>query len=200
MAPIQLHRFSRIEYDRLIAKGAFDAGQRVELLGGRLVVREPQGSPHATAIGLGLDALRAAFDSGWSVRVQLPIALDDESEPEPDLAVVPGGPRDYARAHPTRPVLIVEVSESTLDLDREHKGSLYARAGHRGLLDREPRRSGDRDLPRARAHPRRRVRLAILRGHPRARLRLRHAAGRAGGPHRRRRPAAVDGSTPPSIS
>jgi Uma2 family endonuclease len=63
------------------------------------------------------------------VRSQGPIALDDESEPEPDVAVVPGSRRDYSRQHPSRPVLVVEVSESSLRLDREHKGSLYARAG-----------------------------------------------------------------------
>jgi Uma2 family endonuclease len=61
------------------------------------------------------------------VRVQLPIALDPESEPEPDLAVVSGGPRDYTH-HPSRPALVVEVADPSLALDREHKGSLYARA------------------------------------------------------------------------
>ena len=56
------------------------------------------------------------------------IALDDESEPEPDICVVPGDPRDYRGAHPERPALIVEVALSRLRFDREHKGSLYARA------------------------------------------------------------------------
>jgi Putative restriction endonuclease len=56
-----------------------------------------------------------------------PVALDDNSEPEPDLAVVPGTHRDYSTAHPVRPV--VEVSESSLAWDRDEKGSLYARAG-----------------------------------------------------------------------
>ena len=56
-------------------------------------------------------------------------ALDDESEPEPDVAVVPGSFRDYISGHPSRPVLLIEVSESSLALDRDHKGSLYARAG-----------------------------------------------------------------------
>jgi Uma2 family endonuclease len=63
------------------------------------------------------------------VRGQGPLALDEESEPEPDLAVVPGSFRDYRSAHPSRPALVVEVAESSLLLDREHKGSLYARAG-----------------------------------------------------------------------
>lgn len=67
--------------------------------------------------------------AGWEVRGQGPLALDEESEPEPDLAVVPGSFRDYQTGHPSRPVRVVEVSESSLALDREHKGSLYARAG-----------------------------------------------------------------------
>jgi hypothetical protein len=58
-----------------------------------------------------------------------PVALDDESGPEPDLAVVPGRPGDDDCAHPSRPALIVEVAESSLAFDRARKASLYARAG-----------------------------------------------------------------------
>ena len=57
------------------------------------------------------------------------MALDDESAPEPDLAVVPGARADYRASHPPRPALALEVADSSLDFDREHKGSLYARAG-----------------------------------------------------------------------
>jgi Uma2 family endonuclease len=56
------------------------------------------------------------------------VALDDESEPEPDLAVAPGTLRDYRCEHPARPVLVVEVAECSLRLDRNEKSSLYARA------------------------------------------------------------------------
>jgi len=101
---------------------------RIELIGGELIVREPQRTPHSTAIELALDALRSAFGVGWRVRVQLPVALDEESEPEPDIAVVSGSPRDYLPSHPSSPVLILEAAESSLALDREIKGSLYARA------------------------------------------------------------------------
>jgi Uma2 family endonuclease len=62
------------------------------------------------------------------VRAAGPIGLDDDSEPEPDVAVVPGDPDDYSRAHPSRPVLTLEVAESSLASDRRRKGSLYARA------------------------------------------------------------------------
>jgi Uma2 family endonuclease len=78
---------------------------------------------------LTVEALRVAFGPGWLVRAQDPVALDAESEPEPDVAVVPGRPRDYLAEHPTRPALLVEVAESSLAFDRGHKGSLYARAG-----------------------------------------------------------------------
>jgi Uma2 family endonuclease len=118
-----------VEYERLIEKGVFLPDERLELLAGELVVREPQGTPHAVGITLVQEALRQAFGFDWIIRIQLPVALDDESEPEPDVAVVPGGPRDYLESHPARPVLVVEVAETSLVLDRTHKGSLYARAG-----------------------------------------------------------------------
>jgi Uma2 family endonuclease len=121
-------RWTRLQYDRLIECGVFQPGDRIELIGGDLIVREPQRTLHATAIELALDTLRAAFGPGWRVRVQLPVALDEESEPEPDIAVVPGSPRDYLPRHPSSPVLILEAAESSLALDREIKGSLYARA------------------------------------------------------------------------
>ena len=58
-----------------------------------------------------------------------PDPLDDESEPEPDLAVVRGEPIHFLEAHPAVPALVVEVAETSLQLDRELKGGLYARAG-----------------------------------------------------------------------
>ncbi len=129
-APLTLRRWTRAEYDRLVDLGVLH-GEPVELIGGQLVVAEPQGSYHATAIGAVDDALRAALPPGWVVRAQMPVALDAESEPEPDLAVVPGERADYRADHPARPALVVEVAESSLAFDREDKGSLYARGGVR---------------------------------------------------------------------
>src|SRR5262245_24550358 len=126
---IRLRKWTRVEYDRLIETGVLRSGDPVELLGGDLMVSEPQGSAHYTAIGLVEDALRSVLGPGWLVRSQGPIALADDSEPEPDVAVTHGSRRDYSREHPDRPLLIVEVPDSSLSLDREHKGSLYARAG-----------------------------------------------------------------------
>ena len=126
---IGTRKWTRLEYDRLVEAEILGSEDRIELLGGQMIVKEPQYSPHATAIQLVERALDRAFGPGWSVRPQLPIALAEDSEPEPDVCVVRGDPRDYRDAHPERPVLIVEVSLSRLGFDREHKGSLYARAG-----------------------------------------------------------------------
>ena len=126
--PVQTRFWTRREYDRLIESGFFSEGDGVELLGGQLMVAEPQGSRHAATVSLVADALRSVFGRGWYVMVHLPVALDDHSEPEPDVAVVRGTARDYRDAHPSRPVLVVEVAESSGMLDRQHKSSLYARA------------------------------------------------------------------------
>jgi len=126
--PLSLRRWYRAEYDRLVDLGVF-RGEPVELIDGQLIVAEPQGSYHASAITKVDYALRASLPSGWIVRLQAPVSLDDTSEPEPDLVVVPGRPADYRAAHPAHPVLAIEVAESSLAFDRAEKGGLYAGAG-----------------------------------------------------------------------
>ena len=128
-AEVKTRRWRRVEYERLIETGFFPPGDPVELVGGQLIVAEPQGSRHFAAVQAMEEALRSAFGRGWQVRGQGPLALDEDSEPEPDVAVVPGSFRDYVAGHPSRPALVVEISESSLALDRDQKGSLYARAG-----------------------------------------------------------------------
>ena len=185
-------RWRRVEYERLIEAGFFPPGDPVELVGGQLLVAEPQGSGHFAAIRAVEEALRAVFGAGWEVRGQGPLALDEESEPEPDVAVVPGSFRDYAVEHPARPVLVVEVSESSLAVDRDHKGSLYARAGLAdywvvNLVDR-----GARDLPQS-GRPTRPPRSVGATGP--SRVLGREASviplALAGRPHPRHRPASV---------
>jgi Uma2 family endonuclease len=125
---LPLRRWTRPEYERLVECGVLATGERVELLDGLLVVREPQGGRHAMAVRMVEEALRRVFRAGWDVRSQLPIALDPDSEPEPDVSVVAGSFRDYPTAHPTSPVLVVEVADTSLALDRGEKAALYARA------------------------------------------------------------------------
>ena len=95
--PLTPRRWTRAEYDRLVNLGVLH-GKPVELVGGQLVVAEPQGSYHASALGAAGDALRAVLPHGWLVRIQMPVALDDESELEPDLAVVRNRGPTTARA------------------------------------------------------------------------------------------------------
>jgi len=126
---IELKRWKRVEYEKLVEQGVFGAGDRVELIDGLLIVAEPQSATHYTAIRLVDRALGRAFGEGWHTRTQAPIALDETSEPEPDVAAVRGDLRDYTAEHPADPVLVVEVALTSLALDRGHKASLYARAG-----------------------------------------------------------------------
>jgi len=113
----------------MVEAGVLAPGERAELIDGEVLAMPPQGSLHATAVRLAEEALRAAFGAGYDIRVQMPLALDPSSEPEPDVAVVRGSPRDYRDAHPTSALLVVEVADTTLGYDRDQKGSLYARAG-----------------------------------------------------------------------
>src|SRR3989441_12440137 len=124
-----LRRWTRHEYARLIDHGFLDEDDPIELLDGLLLVKEPQHSPHRTAVLLAAKAVELAFGAGWFVQVQSPIILDDRSEPEPDVCVVHGSPRDYVGAHPTRPALIVEVAQSGLRMARAREAAAYARAG-----------------------------------------------------------------------
>jgi Uma2 family endonuclease len=126
--PLTLRRWQRAEYERLVDLGVFQ-GEPIELIGGQLIVAEPQGPYHASAVTKIDYALRVVLSPGWIVGLQAPVSLDDDSEPEPDLVVVRGSPGDYRMSHPARPALAVEVAESSLEFDRERKGSLYARAG-----------------------------------------------------------------------
>ena len=123
------YRLSRTEYDRAVEAGVFEPDARLELVDGDLLAMTPQGSRHATGVDLVADSLRHAFGAGFHVRMQLPLAIDDYSEPEPDVAVVTGGIRDYREAHPNTALLVVEVSDDSLRRDRTVKQRLYARCG-----------------------------------------------------------------------
>jgi len=70
----------------------------------------PEGSHHTIGIDLVAEALRRVFGPGFYIRIQHPLACDDHSEPESDVAVVTGAMRDYRDAHRTSAVLVVEVA------------------------------------------------------------------------------------------
>lgn len=120
--------WTRKEFDRLVAAGAFHPEARIQLVQGEIVEMTPQGAAHATTLLRLQKALDAIFREGHHVRAQLPLALGAHSEPEPDVAVVPGSLDDYREHHPTAAALVVEIADTTLDFDRSRKQEMYAQA------------------------------------------------------------------------
>src|SRR5439155_8281913 len=124
----RIRRWTRREYERLIAYDVLGEDEPVELLDGLLLVKEPQYSPHRTAVGLAAEALRVAFGAGWFVQVQSPIALDRRSEPEPDVAVIIAALRNYTHAYPSLSVFRLAVSLSALRIRRGPKAWSFVRS------------------------------------------------------------------------
>ncbi|HEY5090867.1 MAG TPA: Uma2 family endonuclease [Polyangia bacterium] len=123
---LAVRRFRRGEYDRLVDLGLFQ-DERIELIDGLLVEMSPQGARHAYAVRQLTMLFARAVGERALVQIQSPLALGDDSEPEPDVALVPPG--DYSRAHPSHAFLVVEVADDSLRKDRLVKARLYARAG-----------------------------------------------------------------------
>ncbi len=126
LAEPQIRRWTREEYYRLAEKGWF-AGQRVQLIHGEIIQMPALGHFHCKSVLKTEKTIESICGPRRHVRVQMPLDLPDGSQPEPDLAVVSGTLEDY-NAHPTTALLVVEVSDTTLRLDRR-KTSLYASAG-----------------------------------------------------------------------
>lgn len=124
--PDRIRPLRRVEYESLVERGLLDES-RVELLSGTLVEMSPQGPLHAEVVTRLAERLIRDLPRAVQTRVQSPLALSDDSEPEPDLAVVPAG--DYRQAHPAQDLLVIEVSETSLEKDRGVKTALYAAAG-----------------------------------------------------------------------
>lgn len=118
--------WTKAEYYRLGELGFF-RGQRVELIAGHILELGLPPPPHATALMLAAHAL-AHFQPTCHVQTRMPLNLGATTEPEPDVAVVVGQVRDYATAHPTHAVLVVEVGDALLAYNRGGKASLYASA------------------------------------------------------------------------
>src|SRR3954451_20342776 len=87
-------RWTCAEFHRFGDMGVFE-GRRAMLINGVILEEGPTNPPHARTLGLVEIAIRTAFGSGWWLRGQLPLILGQDLDPQPDLAVVPGGPRDY---------------------------------------------------------------------------------------------------------
>lgn len=120
-------RWTVTEFNHMGDMGWFE-GKRAFLLDGVIMEQGPMNPAHANSLGLLQYAIQAAFGAGWWPRVQMPLHVDEYNDPLPDLAVVPGGPRDYSDIHPTTAALVVEVSDTTLRADLTEKAERYATA------------------------------------------------------------------------
>ena len=122
------YRFSVREYEMMIDAGVFQEDDRVELLNGVLVEMSPKKASHSSGVHRADDALSEAVGDLAIVRTQDVVVLNDDSEPEPDLALLRPPLERYDNEHPTAAdmFLLLEVSDTTLRYDRNTKGPAYA--------------------------------------------------------------------------
>ena len=120
-------RWTCDQFHQLGDLGLFE-GRNLILVNGEILEMPPPNPPHETATGLADYLFKQVFASGFWVRVQMALMLGQDIDPVPDVAVVPGSPRNYP-THPTSALLVVEVSDSSLAYDTADKASLYAAAG-----------------------------------------------------------------------
>ncbi len=125
-----LKKWNVEDYHHMIECGILTSADQVELLEGAIVQWHPQRSPHAATTQCASDYLREVLRGQVIVRVQLPITLPPDSEPEPHIAIVRLDPRKYFDRHPQPEdiLFLAEVADSTLNKDRTCKAKLYAKA------------------------------------------------------------------------
>ena len=126
---LPFYRFTVEEYRRLGAARVLNEGQGVELLEGWIVQKMNLNPPHSVSVKLCDSLISRMLPPQWHTRVQDAIQTDD-SQPEPDLAIVRGAIRDYAQHHPAPGdiALLIEVADSSLPRDR-YKCRIYGKAG-----------------------------------------------------------------------
>ena len=122
-----LYKWTVEDYHHMIESGLL-AGKSVELLEGDIVEMSPEGIPHSFTCQSVSDYLRELFKGKAYVRDSHPITLDN-SEPEPDIAIVRLPHTIYAKHHPYPEDIywLVEIYNKTLAKDLEEKSLTYAR-------------------------------------------------------------------------
>ena len=125
LAPDAIRKLSRREYDKLVDLGVFE-DERIELLRGMLVTKSPQGGPHATISSWFVQELAIRLGRDFDVRGHCPYAATDDSEPVPDISV--SRRITNLLEHPTSPLLLIEIADSSVRKDRKLKAPIYAEA------------------------------------------------------------------------
>ncbi|MBV8126808.1 MAG: Uma2 family endonuclease [Planctomycetaceae bacterium] len=130
-APPGLRRITVDEYERIIRARALNDPDRVELIDGYLVDKMGKSAEHGYATKKIIKALEALLPAGWAWRSEQPVRIPDYDEPEPDVTIVRGTDEDYEHRipDPDDVGLLIEVSLTTLDHDRNEKLRAYARGG-----------------------------------------------------------------------
>ena len=125
----QIRLWSISDYHQMIEAGILDEDDRVELLEGKIVCMSPQRPFHAASVQRSSRLLFKLLSDRAEIRVQLPVILGNDSEPEPDLAVVRFDADEYSFRHPEVPdiYLLIEVADSTIAKDRNQKARIYAK-------------------------------------------------------------------------
>ena len=128
---ITTRKFTVDEYHRLIDGGIFAEKENIELIRGEIIKMSPKRTPHSVCNYLLLKTLTILLNDIAIVRGQEPIFIPPNSEPEPDVVIAVNKDDNYLSSHPTPNdiLLVVEISDSTLQYDRETKLPLYAEAG-----------------------------------------------------------------------
>src|SRR5215510_6118822 len=123
--------FTVTEYHQMIDAGVLKEDDRVELLNGEIIEMSPIGPRHASHVDRLNELLTAKLRKVAIVRVQSPILLSDYSEPQPDLTLLKRRADFYVGGHPTPAdvLVVIEVSDSTVEKDRRAKIPSYSLAG-----------------------------------------------------------------------
>src|SRR3954466_10717031 len=119
-------RWTREEFYKLAEEGWFQ-GQRVLLLEGEIIQMPAMKHAHAWGSSRARDTLIRIFGADHWVRDAMPLNASDDSDPEPDILVTEL-PMTAYKDHPKTGILVIEVSDTTLRLDRR-KAAVYAEAG-----------------------------------------------------------------------
>lgn len=111
--------------------GVLPLDARVELLNGEILDMSPIGPFHGGVVTYLNEVFSQARKGRWLTSILNPVHLSDISEPQPDLMLLKSSPDFYRRHHP-RPedvYLLIEVSDTSVATDRDHKLPAYGRAG-----------------------------------------------------------------------
>ena len=128
---LKRHTLTVEQYHQMFEAGIITERDKVELIKGEIIDMSPIGNLHSHYVGQLTDIFYEIFGRGVAIRGQMPIQLDKQSEPEPDIALCLPPRRRYID-HPPTPteiLLVVEVSHSSLNFDQQIKLPLYAEAG-----------------------------------------------------------------------